>query len=95
YTYFENVEIKDREKKFKIFLLNFFKGYHEENDLPDSQLEFLSVFLKIREIVMYAMLYYWRHFDSCSQWVVEFMKDRKNLLLKGVETIPALNLNII
>ncbi len=55
----------------------------------------ITTFLKIREIVMYAMLYDWKKFTHCSVWVSEFMKERKNFIEESIPTIREINFNDI
>ncbi|ACA44429.1 hypothetical protein FDC22_10900 [Clostridium botulinum] len=95
YTYVENYSSSNKENDMKIFLINFFKGYYEENDLDDRWILKLPLFLKIREIVMYAMLYDWKKFTHCSVWVSEFMKERKNFIEESIPTIREINFNDI
>ncbi|HWO75287.1 MAG TPA: phosphotransferase [Bacillus sp. (in: firmicutes)] len=46
----------DREQIAKKFLDHFLKGYETENHLPESALETIPVFLRLRDIVLYAVL---------------------------------------
>lgn len=77
YTYIENFNSNNKSNDIINFIESFFEGYHKENSLDRSWILELPTFLKLREIIMYAMLYNWREFKSCSTWVKKFMIDRK------------------
>lgn len=60
------------------FMINFLRGYREENDFEFSWLRDIPLFLKLREIDLYAVIH--RSFDVNNidhPWVKMFMKDRK------------------
>lgn len=59
------------------FMKNFWNEYNKQNILNSYWLKKIPIFLKLREIILYSILYNWREFNSCSSWVVDFMTDRK------------------
>lgn len=70
------------------FLLPFLKGYSSENKLDPVWLDKIPLFLKLREIDLYAVIH--RSFDvnSLSGWCGQFMEGRRDRIEKG---IPYLN----
>src|SRR5690606_38225075 len=69
----------------RTFLSHFWRGYRREYDLPSSWLATLPLFLKLREIDLYAVIH--RSFDVDSiddPWVSRFMSGRKERIEAGV-----------
>ncbi len=66
------------------FLSHFWRGYRRENDLPSSWLAKLPLFLKLREIDLYALFH--RSFDVANiddPWARRFMDGRKERIEAG------------
>ncbi len=71
------------------FLTHFLRGYRQENTLGDGWLSELPVFLKIREIELYAVMY--REFDIADgdlskiddAWCAAYMQGRKARIDSG------------
>lgn len=95
YTYVENYNSKNKKRCTEEVIEFFLKGYYEENYINEEMFKYIPIFLKVREIVMYAMLYHWRHFEVCSEWVKKFMINRKEILEKNLPTINEIDFSKI
>lgn len=80
YFYVENYDSNEKEKDARCFIKGFLEGYNKENQIDNYWITKLPLFLKLREIIMYSMLYNWKTFDSCSPWVKNYMIYRKECI---------------
>jgi Ser/Thr protein kinase RdoA (MazF antagonist) len=84
-TLFYAVMGADDEAAFtQSFMSHFWRGYRRENDLPACWLEKIPLFLKLREIDLYAIVH--RSFDMNNlddPWVMRFMNGRKERIEAG------------
>lgn len=87
YFYVENYDSNEKNNDAIYFLKNFLEGYQSENFLDSYWITKLPLFLKLREIIMYSMLYNWKSFDSCSTWVKKYMICRKESIENKKEFI--------
>ena len=72
-----------------LIMTNLMKGYREENHLANIWLDKMPLFLKLRELTLYLVIY--RSFDINNlkdPWCVSYMKNRKEKIEKGVPFLP-------
>jgi len=73
------------------FMTHFLRGYSRENHLDPKWLKAIPIFLKMREIDLYAVIH--RSFDVENledPWCMRYMKDRKRLI---EDDVPYINFN--
>jgi amicoumacin kinase len=78
----------DRTKLTGEFMSHFLQGYRQANRLDPAWLKEMPVFLKMREIELYAVIH--RDFDVNQiddEWCERFMRNRKHLIEEGIPYI--------
>ncbi len=73
------------------FLLPFLRGYLAENKLDKSWLQFIPLFLKLREIDLYAAIHRSLDLNNLDPWCARFMNRRKERIEQDV---PFLELDL-
>lgn len=75
---------KENEEFARKFMSNFLEGYYKENNLGEDWIREIPTFLKMREIVLYAVIH--RSFDvnNLKGWVEIFMNNRKNRIENNI-----------
>ena len=75
----------------ELIMTNLMEGYREENKLANFWVEKMPLFLKLRELTLYLVIY--RSFDVENlkdPWCTAFMRNRREKIEKG---IPFLDYN--
>jgi len=62
------------------------EGYREESELPSEWLELVPFFLKVREMILYTIVYAEQCFDE-NEWVRSFMKERREMIENDIPII--------
>lgn len=71
------------------FLDHFFRGYKEENHLAFKWISLLPDFLKLRELVLYIVIYRSCDMDNPGPWEQNYMNNRKYNIEQDVPFIGA------
>lgn len=79
---------KDRAAFTRRFMGDFLVGYRRENQLDDSWLQYIPLFLKLREIDLYAVILreYGDNWHE-EKWIAGFMQGRKACIEAGAPCI--------
>lgn len=86
-------ENQDRIEFGKFILKHFMKGYEKENRLDPYWLELMPCFLKLREIVLYAVIHMGFDVDNLDDpWCKSYLNGRKE---KIENNIPYLDFNYL
>lgn len=80
---------KVRETQALRFLEYFLKGYDQENTLNRSWLKQISIFLKLREIIVYTGMYRSADITQLNQWGQDFISESK---IRIENSIPVVNI---
>lgn len=80
----------NREDFIKEFYLDFMQGYNSENSLPAEELAKIPIFLKQRELILYAAIIQAYRGSEFDKWATWYMTGRQEKLEQDV---PFLNMS--
>jgi Ser/Thr protein kinase RdoA (MazF antagonist) len=82
-----NTKLNDRSPQFaKRFFSCLLEGYHRENSINSSWLEEIHWFLKLREMILYIIIYA-EDAHQLNGWCRDFMKDRRYRIENDIPVI--------
>lgn len=91
YTAYVNLDdsIEERQELGSRFMKGFMEGYREENYFDDDSMKHLDLFLRLREIIVYAGMYRSLDLENANQWVRDYVSQSRGRI-EG--RIPLVNL---
>lgn len=75
---FLNDSRADREKCAENFMKNFMKGYERKNHLKDKALKEISLFLRLREIILYRGMEISLDMNDLNEWTRTYVSESRN-----------------
>ncbi len=67
----------------KAFLSTFWSGYTQEHDLAATWLEYIPLFLRLREIDLYMLIHRSMDIDQLDPWCASYMDGRREKILNN------------
>ncbi|MFW5795017.1 MAG: phosphotransferase enzyme family protein [Bacillota bacterium] len=65
----------ERDQQAKLFMEHFLKGYNKILTIDKKWLDLMSLFLKIRELIVYVGIYKKWDFNNLNTWQEDFLRD--------------------
>jgi Ser/Thr protein kinase RdoA (MazF antagonist) len=81
-------ESEEQIERGRNALKSILAGYKTENELSESELEKIPVFLKIRELELYAVIHRSCDLNNLDPWCASFMKNRTEKLVNNISFFP-------
>lgn len=85
-----NDSIADRHKQARRFLKCFLRGYERYTTITNESLDHLSLFLRLRELIVYIGMY--RSFDlsNLDDWTSTYISESQERLEQGVPIVEGI-----
>jgi Ser/Thr protein kinase RdoA (MazF antagonist) len=78
----------ERKVQYELFIEHFERGYTEDGrQLPTGWKEHMSLFLRIREIIVFIGMYRSWDLSQPDDWTRDFLQDSRMRIIKGISLI--------
>jgi len=79
--------MEDRMKQCAFFMEHFLRGYREEIALPDEWLRRMPLFLRLREIIVYAGMYRGCGMTKLDDWTSDYLSFSRARIERGLSVV--------
>jgi Ser/Thr protein kinase RdoA (MazF antagonist) len=84
---FGNDDMLDRNIQCRLFLEPFLTGYAKENAISDEWLKRLSLFLRLKEIIVYTGVYRSFGMTGLNDWTKQYLSESKDRIKNGISIV--------